>query len=200
MLKITQNFVLLGIALGPFPLLQELLVPGEAVNVGVGVAPRAGVAVPVPGAAYRFPGFIDSHLQSQFVPQRLQHVEAGKTRANHDSVKVLNCATHLSLQCCLHRRQRNSILRKSGEPRSCTALCAASSKAQTPLSGAANVRGHLLSANGSICIRTTPEILREVTIQIIVAEAGSADAGGVVATSGRSEPCFACRTSRFNFF
>src|SRR5664279_4144809 len=138
MLKITQHFVLLGIALGPFPLLQELLVPGETVNVGVGIATRAGVAVPVPGAAYGFTAFIDSHLQSQFVPQRLQHVQARKTCANHDSVKVLNCATHLSLQCCcLHRRQRNSILRKSGEPRSYAALCVTSSKAQTPLSGAA---------------------------------------------------------------
>jgi hypothetical protein len=56
-----------------------------------------------------------------------------------------------------------------------------------------------LSANGSICIRITPEILREGAIQIIVAEAGSGEAGGAAATPGRSEPCFACRTSRFGF-
>jgi hypothetical protein len=45
----------------------------------------------------------------------------------------------------------------------------------------------------------TPEILREGTIAIIVAEVGSGEAGGAAATSGRSEPCFACRTSRFDF-
>jgi hypothetical protein len=39
-----------------------------------------------------------------------------------------------------------------------------------------------------------------VAIQIIVAEAGSGEVGGAAATSGRSEPCFACRTSRFDFF
>ena len=144
MLEITEDFVLLGIALGPFPLLQELFVPSETVNVGVGIATRAGVAVPVPGAAYGFTTFIDSHLQTQFVPQRLQHVQAGKT-----CVKVLSCASHLSLLfCCLHRRQRNSIRRSSEEPRSYAALCAASSKPQTPLSGAANVCRHLLSAHG----------------------------------------------------
>ena len=88
MLEITQDFGLLGIAFGPFPLLQQLLVPGEAIDVGVGIATRAGVAVPVPGAANGFTGFINPHLQPQFVPQRLQHVHAGKACADHDSVKV----------------------------------------------------------------------------------------------------------------
>jgi hypothetical protein len=46
----------------------------------------------------------------------------------------------------------------------------------------------------------TPEILREGAIQIIVAEAGSGEAGVAAATPGRSEPCFACRTSRFGLF
>jgi hypothetical protein len=45
-----------------------------------------------------------------------------------------------------------------------------------------------------------PEILRERDDQIMVAEAGSGEAGGAAATPGRSEPCFACRTSRFAFF
>ncbi len=68
MLEITKDFGLLGIAFGPFPLLQKLLVPGEAVDVGVGIAPYAGVAVPVPGAANSFAGFINAHPQPQFVP------------------------------------------------------------------------------------------------------------------------------------
>jgi len=46
----------------------------------------------------------------------------------------------------------------------------------------------------------TPEILREGGDQIIVVQAGSGEAGDAAATSGRSEPCFACRTSRFDFF
>ena len=96
MLEITEDFGLLGIALGPFPLLQQLLVPGEAIDVGVRIATRAGVAVPVPSAANRLAGFINPHLQPQLVPERLQHVHAGKACANHDSVKVLSCASHFS--------------------------------------------------------------------------------------------------------
>jgi hypothetical protein len=46
----------------------------------------------------------------------------------------------------------------------------------------------------------TPEILREGGDQIIVVEAGSGEAGDAAATSGRSEPCFAYKTSRFDFF
>ena len=44
------------------------------------------------------------------------------------------------------------------------------------------------------------KILREGGDQTIVAEAGSGEAVGAAATPGRSEPCFACRTSRFDFF
>jgi hypothetical protein len=39
----------------------------------------------------------------------------------------------------------------------------------------------------------------EGAIQIIVAKAGSGEASGAAATPG-SEPCFACWTSRFDFF
>ena len=44
MLKITKNFGLLGIAFGPFLVLQKLLVPGEAINVGIRITSRAGIA------------------------------------------------------------------------------------------------------------------------------------------------------------
>jgi len=101
MLEITEDFGLLGIAFGPFPILQQLLVPGEAIDVGVGIATRPGVAVPVPGAAHGFTFFINSHLQPQFVAQRLQHVHAGKACTDHDSVKVLSCASHLFLRSVL---------------------------------------------------------------------------------------------------
>jgi hypothetical protein len=67
-LQIAQDLGLLGIAFGPLPLSQQLLVPGEAIDVGVRIAPRARVAVPVPGAADGFTGFVDSHLEPQLVP------------------------------------------------------------------------------------------------------------------------------------
>jgi hypothetical protein len=51
MFEIAQNLVLLRIALGPVPFLQQVLVEGVAVNVAVGIAARAGIAIPVPGAA-----------------------------------------------------------------------------------------------------------------------------------------------------
>jgi hypothetical protein len=98
MLEIPQDLGLLGITFGPFPVLQKLLVPGEAINVGVGIATRSGVAVPVPGAANGLTFFINPHLQSQFVPQRLQHMHAGKTCADHNGIKVLSCASHLFLR------------------------------------------------------------------------------------------------------
>src|ERR1700724_2411553 len=98
MLKITEDLGLLGIAFGPVPLLQQLLVPGEAIDVGVRIAARAGVAVPVPGAANGFTFFINSYLQPQFVPERLKHVQAGKACADHDRVKVLSCASHVFLR------------------------------------------------------------------------------------------------------
>ena len=68
MLKIAQDLRLLRIAFGPFPLLKQLFVPGEAIDVGLGIATRAGVTVPVPGAANSFTGFVNSYLQSEFVP------------------------------------------------------------------------------------------------------------------------------------
>src|SRR5258708_11268404 len=101
MLEIAEALRLLGIALGPFPLLQELLVPGEAIDVGVGIATRAGVTVPVPGAADGFAGFIDPRLEAQSVPQRLEHVNTGKAGADDDSVEASSCTRHLPLPSVL---------------------------------------------------------------------------------------------------
>ncbi len=98
MLEVAQDFGLLGVALTLFPFLQELLVKGEAVNIGIGVAARAGVTVPVPGAANGFTRFINPHLQSQFIAKRLEHVHTGKTCTDDDGIKVLSCASHVYLQ------------------------------------------------------------------------------------------------------
>src|ERR1700709_2411564 len=42
MLKISQYLRLLRIAFGPFPFLQQLLVPGKAVDISIGITPCAG--------------------------------------------------------------------------------------------------------------------------------------------------------------
>ena len=88
MLQIAQYFRLLRVPLGPIPLLKQFLVKREAVNIGVRIAPRARVAVPVPGSAHRVACFIDPNLQAQPVAQRLQHVHAGKSGADDDRIKL----------------------------------------------------------------------------------------------------------------
>jgi hypothetical protein len=60
--QIAQDFRLLRIALRPFPFLQQLLVPGKAIYVRLGIAPGPGIAVPVPGAADGFSGLVHPHL------------------------------------------------------------------------------------------------------------------------------------------
>src|SRR5262245_37837337 len=140
MFEVTENFWLLWIAFGPFPLLQELLVPSEAVDVGVRIATRTGVAVPVPGAADSVSGFVHSNVQSQFVPQRLQHVQAGKARADHDCVEMLSCASHVLLQfCCLNQQEKIPARNFPSY--------------LDPLEPA--------NANGRRCIKMAPEILRD---------------------------------------
>src|SRR5689334_21391646 len=101
MLEIAQDLRLLGIALRPFPFLEELLVPGEAIDVGVAVAARAGIAVPVPSAADRVAGLVDPDLETEPVPQRFQHVDAGKSRADDDGVEIRCCTRHRLLPSIL---------------------------------------------------------------------------------------------------
>ena len=48
--EVAQDLVLLRITLGPFPFLQQVLVERVAVDVAVGVAACAGIAIPVPRA------------------------------------------------------------------------------------------------------------------------------------------------------
>ena len=95
MLQIPQNLWLLGIALRPLPFLQQLLVPGETINIGIRVATSARIPVPVPGAADGAARLKHPHLQAQLVAQRLQHVDAGKPRTHHHGVKIRLCARHL---------------------------------------------------------------------------------------------------------
>ena len=110
MLEVAQDLGLSGIALGPLPVLQQLLVPGEAVDIRIGIAAGTGIAVPVPRTADAVARLEDAHLQAQRVAQRLQHVEPGKPRADHDGIEIAGCVSHAFLQrCCFVE-----VLRRSG--------------------------------------------------------------------------------------
>jgi hypothetical protein len=69
MVEVTRDLRLTGIALGPHPF--TLQVGGESVplDVAFGIAPRAGIAVPVPCAAHAFVCFQCLHRQAKTVAQ-----------------------------------------------------------------------------------------------------------------------------------
>ena len=87
-LEVSQDLVLLGIALAPLPLLQQFLIEGVAVDIAVGVAAGAGVPVPVPRAANTTAGFIDAYRQAHLVAEPVQHVQAGETGTNNDGIEL----------------------------------------------------------------------------------------------------------------
>src|SRR5882762_8268492 len=87
-LEVTQDLVLLRVALGPVPLLQQVLVERVTVNVAVGVAARSGIAIPVPGAADAIAGLEHGDVQVELVAQRMQHVHTGEAGADDDCIEV----------------------------------------------------------------------------------------------------------------
>src|SRR5215472_6317599 len=95
--QIAQDFRLLRIPLRPFPFLQQLFVPGKAIDVGLGIAPGPGIAVPVPGAADSSSGLVHPYLEPEPVAQRLQHVHAGEPGADDNSIEIRTRADHVLL-------------------------------------------------------------------------------------------------------
>src|SRR3546814_3179565 len=63
MLEIAHDLRLTGIALGPGPLLLEFVGEGKGIVVALGIAARAGIAVPVPSAAHTVGRFQDLRRQ-----------------------------------------------------------------------------------------------------------------------------------------
>ena len=110
MVEVAQDLRRPGIALGPLPLPRQLF--GERVAVGVAfrIAARAGVAVPVPGAAD--PSACLQHLdrKTQPVAQAEQLVEAGKPGADDQRVEV-TC-----LLGCIPRNIRDAACRCHSDP------------------------------------------------------------------------------------
>src|SRR4030095_7801276 len=87
MVGVAQDLGLGGVALGPFPFLLQL--GGELVGVlhALDIAARAGVAIPVPGAAHTLAGLEDPDLET-FQPQPVQHVHAAEAGADDHSIEI----------------------------------------------------------------------------------------------------------------
>ena len=87
MLQVAQDLGLGGEALAPPPLLLERV--GELVGVldAVEIAAGARVTVPVPGAADPAALLQDAHREPHRA-QPMEHVEAGKARADNDRIEV----------------------------------------------------------------------------------------------------------------
>ena len=73
--------------LAPLPFLQQFPGEGKAVAVALGIEARAGIAVPVPGAADIAAGLEHPHPEAKF-PEPVKLVEAGNAGADHDGVIV----------------------------------------------------------------------------------------------------------------
>jgi hypothetical protein len=81
--QVTHNLRLTGIAFGPFPFSHQLGRERVPVDMAFGVASRAGVAVPVPGATDTAARFERLDGQAEAVAQAEQLVQAGEARADH---------------------------------------------------------------------------------------------------------------------
>src|SRR5262249_21023426 len=84
---VAQRFRLAGEMLGPFPFLEE--VPGEGITVGIAlrIEARAGITIPVPGAADLGAGLEHARLQTE-LPRPMELIHSGKAGPNDDGVKI----------------------------------------------------------------------------------------------------------------
>ena len=85
MLQIAECFGLRGEMLAPAPFLQQLIGKGIAIGVAFRIKARAGVAIPIPGAAQITAGL--EHLDRiAKLPQAIQLIEAGNAGADDDHI------------------------------------------------------------------------------------------------------------------
>ena len=85
MVGVGQDFRLRRVFFRPVPLLVELFGERKRILHALDVAARAGIAVPVPGAADTAAGFIDPGMEAE-AAKAVQHVQAGKARADNDGI------------------------------------------------------------------------------------------------------------------
>ena len=85
--EVALGLRLFGEVLLPLPLVEQLLREQVRVRVALGVEPRAGVAVPVPGAADAAAGLEQLHREAGFA-RAVQLVDAGDAGADDQHVDV----------------------------------------------------------------------------------------------------------------
>ena len=83
---VVENLRLRRVFLRPVPLLVEFFRERERILHALDVAARAGIAVPVPGAADAATGLIDPRGEAESA-QAVQHVHAGEAGADDDGVE-----------------------------------------------------------------------------------------------------------------
>ncbi len=96
MFGVTQDFWLGGVLFRPLPFLLQFL--GELVGVLQTryVASGAGLAIPIPGTANTSTTFEHLGRESR-LPCAMQHVQAGKTRADDCNVHGVSVRSHESI-------------------------------------------------------------------------------------------------------
>ena len=82
-----EDFRLWRILLRPVPVLVQFLRKREGILQALDVAAGSGIAIPVPRPANAAAGFINPCSEAE-PPQPIQHVQAGKARADHNGVKL----------------------------------------------------------------------------------------------------------------
>src|SRR5271165_1075243 len=96
MVGIFQDLRLRRVALAPVPFLLQLVGKGVGILHALDIAARAGIAVPVPGAADAAALLKDPHRETK-AAQAVQHVHPGKARADHDDVVAFRAwLTHMA--------------------------------------------------------------------------------------------------------
>src|SRR5450631_1567221 len=85
--EIAQNFRLRRVALRPLPLGLELRIETIGVVDALDVAARAGITVPVPGAADII-GTLEQLCRQAETAQTMQQVQPGKAGAHDDGVEL----------------------------------------------------------------------------------------------------------------
>src|ERR1700720_860484 len=86
MVDVTQDLRLRAVALGPTPLLLQLVREGIRVFHAFDVAATPRVAVPVPGAANPATGLEATHFEAEFA-QAIDRVETPDSGADDDRIK-----------------------------------------------------------------------------------------------------------------
>ena len=83
---VAKDFRLRRVFFRPVPLLIEFFGERKGILHALDVAARAGIAVPVPGAADAAAGLIDPRVEAE-PAQPMQHVHAGEAGADNDGIE-----------------------------------------------------------------------------------------------------------------